>query len=954
MIWLGTDNGLARFDGKKFRNYQVKDGIPDPEVLSLETDIEGRLWLSCFRKSPCYYKNGKFYNEQADTALNHIQFASARTTMFNDSATGTWFTGTDTMFYCWRSTNVLLYGSSIPIAAMCRIGNDMFALNRLAILHFNPNVGIVDTLIYFSDLDRPGKIFTLDGVGVSGNRLLYATSLGLWLFEWDGSQLRLIDQKKYPTGYVFVDSKGRFWLCNNLTGAICFDNNRKELSNPRYYLREYKITQMLEDRQGSYWFGTTGNGVFVLTPHNSQKFTQEEGLPLNNITALCRLKDGTIITGDEEGNISSIKNGVINSKPLIRALEYGYNKVRHITQLDSNSQLIIADLGVFIRSIKGTRQISARASAKAAVILDSVLWAGDASWLTTLDLNSKQVKMILRRRVTALAADRSKTLWMASVDGLYSGRDSFSTNLATRFPLLKCRITDLELINADELLISTSDAGLLHARIRNGDILSVKPLPFDKSSNPPLIRSIFQDSSGRIWLATPQGVYWVTTDGKKGKISTFQGLVDNDVNAVVVYDDTLWAATRYGLGVLQLKKTTEKTKFSVCITALRYRLGRELITKELYGLPPSSLDIVLPRNAGMVEFSLAALEYTNAGTSFDIRERHGLLPWYLCTLPNLIRWISSPENNARVVHLEESDLSMGINPPPGVYTFTVEAHTENNIYSRNYAAISITILPQWYQVLWVWVALISIILAALWRYLHTFTKVRELDSAVSNLQLQALQAQINPHFLGNSINAIQQFFYPPNPEKASEYVGILTDLLRKTMAFSEHHFITFGEELSYDREYLQLIELRYGEHFHFYITGAEQIPAETAFPCMLLQPLLENATKHGLSPDSRSEVGLHFEKQGDVLVCRIEDNGVGINHTKYKQKTIEHESRGFEILYKKIDTLNRLYHLDLRLEIRDRSETPQEGRGTLALLQFKPSRVPGPRLSAARRNTFAP
>jgi hypothetical protein len=315
-----------------------------------------------------------------------------------------------------------------------------------------------------------------------------------------------------------------------------------------------------------------------------------------------------------------------------------------------------------------------------------------------------------------------------------------------------------------------------------------------------------------------------------------------------------------------------------------------------------------------------------------------LLPWYQWTFGNLVNWsFWRNQNPHQILRTSQPNLNLGANPQPGVYQFRVRAFAENGIRSRNEIELCVIIPPQWYEMLWFWLLLIFCTVFVAWRYFRTSMRIKMLDSAVANLQLQALQAQINPHFLGNSVNAIQQFFYPPNPAKASEYVGILTGLLRKTMSFSEHHFIPFHEELAYDREYLQLIELRYGEQFQFSITGSEQIPPEAPFPGMLLQPLLENATIHGLAPEGPSILNLEFELKKDWLICRVIDNGVGIHATQDKPKTFGRKSQGLELLYKKIDTLNRLYHLHLTLDMRDRAAEPGRQMGTLAELSFKMS-----------------
>ena len=169
--------------------------------------------------------------------------------------------------------------------------------------------------------------------------------------------------------------------------------------------------------------------------------------------------------------------------------------------------------------------------------------------------------------------------------------------------------------------------------------------------------------------------------------------------------------------------------------------------------------------------------------------------------------------------VDESNLNFGISTPSGSYYLRVTAITTDSIPSQHPAYWTIVMRPNWYNTVWcdllLWVTGVYI----LWRMLRARIAHRKLNAAVSDLQLQTLQSQINPHFVGNSINAIQQFFYPPNPAAASNYVELFTRLLRRTIILSEQHFNSFEEELAYDHDYLRMIKLRFGERFQYEIHG---------------------------------------------------------------------------------------------------------------------------------------
>ena len=235
----------------------------------------------------------------------------------------------------------------------------------------------------------------------------------------------------------------------------------------------------------------------------------------------------------------------------------------------------------------------------------------------------------------------------------------------------------------------------------------------------------------------------------------------------------------------------------------------------------------------------------------------------------------------------------------------------------------------------------GIVLYGIWRIYKARMAFREMNAAASMLQLQALQAQMNPHFIGNSINAIQQFMHPPDPIKISEYISIFTRLLRRTMLFSEKTFIPFEEELAYDREYLQMIQLRFGERVQLEISGVGAIPPETPVPSMLLQPILENATIHGLAQDGISQIKLRFSLLQDDFKCELTDNGMGFKETQRIKQVAgsARVSKGLAMLRTKIETLNRLYDLDIAISVTDLSETEPAQHGTKACITFNVKKI---------------
>ena len=269
--------------------------------------------------------------------------------------------------------------------------------------------------------------------------------------------------------------------------------------------------------------------------------------------------------------------------------------------------------------------------------------------------------------------------------------------------------------------------------------------------------------------------------------------------------------------------------------------------------------------------------------------------------------------------------------PSGRYVFKSTALTINEIRSESPVVWELIMLPNWTEQIWIWLLITGILVLGLWHFYHLRIQNLTLESSNARQQLTALRAQMNPHFVGNSINAIQQFFYPPDPAKASEYIYLFNALLRKTLHLSEKDFIAVSEECAYIQGYLEMIRLRYADRFYYELEMAQDIPAQAGFPSMILQPIIENATIHGLAPVGMSHLVLSFSMVQDRIVASISDNGIGIDKSLAQKKSdgAQRESKGLQILQNKVSILNQLYHIDLQI---DWSDT---GHGTLVLVSYQ-------------------
>jgi len=942
LLWFGTDKGLVCFDGTRFRIIGVKEGLPDPETLNLMEDSQERLWISIYQKKPCYRKNGRFYTIQEDSLLRKMPVESGLWEFYEDNDQRIWICGANAVSH-FTASMVDTLQLREPITRVARIDDALFFFGGASIFRQEPGTGIIKT-VYKFDFYPWRDTTPVLGVSVSGQRVLYSFQDRLVLLEWRDGILHKMDERSAPSGQTFTDRAGRFWICSLAEGAFCFGNGRFGLSSPKQYLKGKKVTSMFEDRQGTYWFCTMDDGIYAILRNTAVSFSEQNGLASSNITSIIRGPDGYLWAGDDEGNLYQF-----DRSGKFQITQYGsydgYNRIRQILPVpDDGGFWIVADEGLYFEKKNQPRQkFNIPGSPKSALLQSDKLWLVSSYSLGYLIPGETGERHLRPRRFTTLCADSDSNVWAGDNGGLYSQRDSFSFDWGNSFSALSSRIVAIQNAGKDSLWVVTPKNGLLLARVSKSQIVGLTIVNEEIKIPIENIQSLFQQPDGPLWLATNKGVYGLNKNWSVMHFDRHDGLADNDVNAVFVHGDTLWAATVGGLSRLVLKPAGAKGDFSTFITRVRYRLDDRVSQFYLLDSFPANREIVLPPNASLFEIELAGLDYRSRGNlNYQRVMTAGLPEWHCWTFDNLLTWAANGfKEKPDTSWVSGGTLGFGLKMPPGCYEVKVTAVTIGGLYSTMPDGLTVVMRPFWYNTIWFWLLLWGVFFFALWRFLNVRRKYRKLDKAVSELQLQALQAQMNPHFVGNSINAIQQFFYPPDPVRASEYIALFTRLLRRTMLFSEQTFISFEEELAYDRDYLEMMKLRFGDRFHYEITGAEEVPPETPFPSMLLQPVLENATMHGLAPEGDSVLYLQFYLTGKKLICTVTDNGVGFHEARERQKASGNDriSKGLEMLQQKVQTLDRHFDCGLQLGLQDLSDTVPPMRGSRVVIQFFPEKV---------------
>jgi LytS/YehU family sensor histidine kinase len=189
-------------------------------------------------------------------------------------------------------------------------------------------------------------------------------------------------------------------------------------------------------------------------------------------------------------------------------------------------------------------------------------------------------------------------------------------------------------------------------------------------------------------------------------------------------------------------------------------------------------------------------------------------------------------------------------------------------------------------------------------------KKADIRLELNSLEMKALKAQMNPHFIFNAINSIQSYILTNDTDQALYYLSLFSRLVRRTLENASREAITLSEEIEYLNFYVELEKMRFGDNIEYDLQVDPVIQAEmTMIPPMIVQPFVENAIKHGLmnrTGKSRLTISVRKSDASHFTVV-VEDNGVGRKKAEEikRLKSITHQSRGMEMTLTRIELLNQ-------------------------------------------------
>lgn len=880
-LWCCTDNGISRFDGVQFHNYGMQDGLTDCGAFRMFRDYRERLWFITFSGNICYYDRGCFY------AFRHRDIPrSTIITWMDESADHTlWFSTRGGDIYRLDTNNkvrcIRLHTDKIVSIACTPDGRVHAATvsrnyvidstGTIELLHSQRMCTYTISSRYFTLRDGQFLFFSEDGVhSIRGKQMDHILPFSRRFLATDIRQ-------------IYQDERGDIWMCTN-NGLYLFRKGLLRAQNAELVLGGEDVSFMMQDREGNYWFSTLSRGIFCLYNRDVLHYTLQGELQGNGVYRLASLPGHRLLLLQEKAGVSILHDGKIHSLfpalpiarrivftdlyPIGRTGGYVFNTLAQSYELTDRYIRVRPRILQFLGSTWTG---------------NSCFINGDSLFVFGADNNSRFLHKVYLLDVVSnvdFGLDTNGVCWVASKMGLYKYTSDGRGEPFSRHPACSLLFTDIVIDKWNTVWASTLGGGIV--RIQN-DSVTVLTIHDGLASN--ICNSLYCDQRQNIWVSTPLGITKITSaEGTIRQVRTYttkDGLISNEVRYICVVDSRVYVATKEGLSVLD--DSAMPPPLPAPLTYIE--------EMRVEGQP------VAPTTYCEFDESVNSISFRFIGISY---RSQGAISYRYRLLGSDTAWIYTGQNN-----IYYSSLT------PGRYMFEVQSCNAEGRWSTQSAQVRFFIrTPLWQRadvqsaglltfglLLWVGVRL----------RLRSIAGRNELRQRMIVVELQALRAQMNPHFIFNSLNSIQDFILDRQPREANYYLTRFARLMRMIIEYSKKTSITIGEEVEFLTTYVQLEQLRFEERFTFSLVVDPRLPLTTRIPPILLQPIVENAIKHGLTPGhGQGALTVQFSIENDSVVCIVEDNGVGRMSAGNRRSVPESTSVGIKNTVERLELLGAL------------------------------------------------
>lgn len=425
------------------------------------------------------------------------------------------------------------------------------------------------------------------------------------------------------------------------------------------------------------------------------------------------------------------------------------------------------------------------------------------------------------------------------------------------------------------------------------------------------LKGMVEDNNGQLWLTTDKGLSCLSIPEQSFTSYTpADGLPDGDLTSAIIrlQDGRIAFGSNDGFAVFH-PDSLRSNHYIPPVVITEFRIQDNQVFKDL-----SELDtVIINPDENHISFRFASLDYNSPSDNEYQYKLEGVDEV----------WIHANSKNRAISYS---------NLEPGTYVFKLKGSNNNGIWNEYGKNITVLILPEFYQQWWFYALLILLFVFVV--VMIVIYRIRELklQNKAASLEQRFLRSQMNPHFIFNSLGAIQSFIFKNEPIVAATYLSNFSDLVRMILNNSRQDLISLQTEVKTLNQYLDLQVLRFGDKFDYEIEKDDDLDLEDVFiPPMLAQPFIENSIEHGFKGmQSKGLIQVCFKIIDDKIVLVCQDNGMGINASikEKEQQNKKYKSLATKITRDRIAVLNKVHKSNIQLEILDLKDISKQEQGT--------------------------
>jgi ligand-binding sensor domain-containing protein/serine phosphatase RsbU (regulator of sigma subunit) len=732
-VWLGTANGVSRFDGMKFENFTSRDSLATGGVKCIFEDSLGFIWFGHLNGGISRYNGLKFEQAEFDSIKLTGDITSIAQdkdkiwlTSANDGAiladfplngikhiNAKQFRGKDGLSDQIFGATVFRDGSFICIADV--------GLRRYNLVETKfENYRMPHMTTYFSSTclleDRLGNIWfgTYNG--------------GIYKYIMSQSRMEVIDLPKagVPSNWVSClaeDSKGRMWAGTFGGGIAVIDGNKIFKYDIGNGLKASKIYDIIEDVEGNILIADQNNGLTIFKGDAFVTINGKEILPDQNVNAIIQDKTGALWFGTNGGFSryypGSVKKTVINDE----GRNLNYKDIRFFKEDRDGNLWIGTNNGGVIKFNISSSEFEPQP------YINSILYTGG--------------------QVTALEIDRQNNLWIGTVEGVAVG--TINEQNFQRYTLMDSltifEITSLYCDPNGDMWIGTlprgDKPGLIKFDVSRKDFKTVSALPGI------IPRAVVMDAKGMLWIGTGNGLMAFRNDSVFSTITQDDGLLSNNINLLATGDDgSIYIGTNNGLNRYfpeekRIFSYTERNGFTG-IEAKPNAVYKSTSGDLWFGTANGAIQLRPDRTLTEVSEPRTHIRSMQVnyqtrdmvpGMKLRYKERSVLFDYYsIClTNPDVVKFkvkLEGADDNWRPITSETRAIYSPL--PPGKYTFMVIARNSQGIWNEDPVTFHFVIEPPFYLTWWfILISIVSIIVIVV-MYIH----VREQNLITEKIVLE--------------------------------------------------------------------------------------------------------------------------------------------------------------------------------------------------------------------------